>query len=485
MAEFLVSQRGASHLLFEGHRYKKNGTGSAFNQPWRCVVTGCKGKAATSSTADTGSAVIVSGIHCHPPDPSQLEIKRAVAEVKHLARETSDAPRRIVSDVATNLSQEARGRATTKNLKRTIQRERIREGGYPRIPRLTRDLRLPDEYQTTSDGRRFLLYDNQLPNHDEEDASDSDDEDQRPPRILIFSSRRQLDILSRSSHAFFDGTFKVAPHLFHQLFTIHALHNGVCIPCAFCLMENKEQDTYEDVFRVLEQECRHWRPVTLMCDFELAAMNAFRNRFPDSSMTGCFFHLSQSIFRQAVDKGLKVPYAQDEMLRKHVKYLAALAFVPEANVFDVFEAIKDTDEFPEDDDGLIDLYSYFERTYLGRPLRRGRRAPRYPVNLWNMRDRLDERLPRTNNLIEAWHRGIQASLDGDHPSVWKCIDFLKKEEVLSRLLYEQIVAGQLGRKERNEVKAKSQRLRTLINRYDEMDPLEFLRGVTYNIDMNV
>ena len=37
-------------------------------------------------------------------------------------------------------------------------------------------------------------------------------------------------------------------------------------------------------------------------------------------------------------------------------------------------------------------------------------------------------LPRSTNLIEAWHRGFQSTCVCHHPTIWKFIDFLKTEQ---------------------------------------------------------
>jgi transposase-like protein len=40
------------------------------------------------------------------------------------------------------------------------------------------------------------------------------------------------------------------------------------------------------------------RPATVTLDFEKAAINAFHESFPDAAVTGCFYHLSQSVYRK-------------------------------------------------------------------------------------------------------------------------------------------------------------------------------------------
>jgi hypothetical protein len=184
-------------------------------------------------------------------------------------------------------------------------------------------------------------------------------------------------------------------------------------------------------------------------------------------------------------RGLQPEYVNDQDIRKYVKYLAALAFVPVNRVRDAFDTISSSPDFPEND-ALEDLYSYFERTYVGSRRRRGRTvAPRYEVAFWSMWERVASDLPRTNNIVEGWHREIQASLDGDHPSIWRFLRFLQREETLSRLTREQIVAGQNPRKEKRDQKRRTQNLRTLSEDFENRNIEDYLRGVAYNIELDV
>jgi len=105
--------------------------------------------------------------------------------------------------------------------------------------------------------------------------------------------------------------------------------------------------------------------------------------------------------------------------------------------------------------------------------------------MWNQTERLRTGLPRTNNMIEGWHRGVQASLDAEHPSIWKCISLFKKEEVLAVLQSQQLTAGQPGRREKRDQVAKTNRLLSLYENYEEMPLFQYLRGIGYNFNMNV
>ena len=89
----------------------------------------------------------------------------------------------------------------------------MRLGNAPPQPLNLVDLQIPNEYRQSLNDDAFLLYDSGAAND----------------RILIFSTRRNLQLLSRSEHWYADGTFKVVPSIFTQLYTIHAFIEKECI----------------------------------------------------------------------------------------------------------------------------------------------------------------------------------------------------------------------------------------------------------------
>ncbi len=72
---------------------------------------------------------------------------------------------------------------------------------------------------------------------------------------------------------------------------------GKIIPCAYALLPNKTQETYTRLLRGLTTRGVVLNPTTVMTDFELAAQNAFEEVFPNVQLTGCYFHLTQSVWR--------------------------------------------------------------------------------------------------------------------------------------------------------------------------------------------
>uniref|UniRef100_A0A915KTW0 Uncharacterized protein n=1 Tax=Romanomermis culicivorax TaxID=13658 RepID=A0A915KTW0_ROMCU len=93
------------------------------------------------------------------------------------------------------------------SLKRTAQHVRQRQNRPIALPANLIDLQIPNQYSTTLASAPFLLYDS----------------GPEPYHMLIFSTAANMQLLSESQHWYGDGTFKTAPLLFEQLYTIHRI----------------------------------------------------------------------------------------------------------------------------------------------------------------------------------------------------------------------------------------------------------------------
>ena len=120
------------------------------------------------------------------------------------------------------------------NLRRTIRSQRQTRNHYP-IPASREEIpEIPNEFRFLENGEEFLLYDS--------GAGDVVN------RILMFGTHQNLQPLNNSEQWFVDGTFKVCPTLFFQLYTVHAQNNARILPCIFRLLPNKFQATYTEFF---------------------------------------------------------------------------------------------------------------------------------------------------------------------------------------------------------------------------------------------
>jgi MULE transposase domain len=136
-----------------------------------------------------------------------------------------------------------------------------------------------------------------------------------PGRMLIFATRTGLQLLSRSSEWFSDGTFSTAPVFFEQLYTIHVVQYNAVLPVVYALLPNKSRATYVKMLQQLKNLQPGLQPQFLMTDFEQAALQAFELEFAGIAKTGCFFHLSQCVWRKVQSEGLKVRTVQLSLFR--------------------------------------------------------------------------------------------------------------------------------------------------------------------------
>jgi len=56
-------------------------------------------------------------------------------------------------------------------------------------------------------------------------------------------------------------------------------------------------------------------PDRILLDFESASVNAFRSAVPNATVTGCYFHLTQSVMRKVNEIGMKEDYEKNDSLR--------------------------------------------------------------------------------------------------------------------------------------------------------------------------
>ena len=300
--------------------------------------------------------------------------------------------------------------------KKNNSRQRQRVLAAPIQPLSLVELEIPMEYRSTAKGEMFLLYD-----------SGPD-----PERILIFGTCQNIEMLKCSQHWLADGTFKTAPVLFQQVYVIHALRGGPnplldghLLPSLFVLLANKTQITYSRMWEQVNKLCPHAEPLHMLMDFEKAAINSFQQYWPNTQVKGCFFHLTQNIWRKVQGVGLQTQYTEDADLEMLIRLLPALAFAAQNEVSELLTLVAQQLPMPE----ASDLILYFENT-VGRFLPGGSfQAPLFPIPMWNYFYETLFGLPRTNNAVEAWRRSFNASVGCQHPEY---LEIYKRFEARTR-----------------------------------------------------
>ena len=361
--------------------------------------------------------------HTHAPDCSRVEMKRGLNTMKHRAMNSIDSTRSILATGLETMTDSTISKLSKfDSIKRTIRRQKCSENFT--ISALPEEISIPGKFKITLKGQQFLLFDSGIGDVE---------------RLLIFGTTQMLALLRDSNSWFADGTFKVVPSQFFQLYTLHCEKDGYIIPCIYALMTNKSEIAYRKLFSKLVELEPELNPTRIMVDFEKAAINALEDQFI-SVISGCFFHLSQNLYRQIQSKGLTTKYMEEEEFAVQMRMLAALAFVPECDVTDCFVILMA--QFPPI---AVEIAEYFEINYIGRRLPdQSRRTPPYPIRIWNMFVRVISRTARTNNAVEGWHNAFKSGANCPHPNFIKLLNHLQREQSLQEANVVKWEAGEIS-----------------------------------------
>ncbi|CAF4931818.1 unnamed protein product, partial [Rotaria sp. Silwood2] len=122
----------------------------------------------------------------------------------------------------------------------------------------------------------------------------------------------------------------------YQLYVIHVVHREHVIPVVFCLLRRKNTTTYQEMINKILELAPARNPETIMLDFEKAVLNVLSNSFPHVSLSGCYFHLRQSIHRQLQTQGLQKQYEENIDFAHGIHKIAALVFIHPDNIINTF-----------------------------------------------------------------------------------------------------------------------------------------------------
>lgn len=153
-------------------------------------------------------------------------------------------PIQILSDAENLPTNVAAHMPNMLSMKRTLQRERAKK--LPTNPESIEDLlEIPGEFRVTKNGEDFLMYDSF-----EDRTWNSND------RVIMYSTNDNLRRLSRSATWYLDGTFKVVPSIFFQIFVImgsvvqvlQGKERKFAVPHVYVLLTSKTQVSYRSDF---------------------------------------------------------------------------------------------------------------------------------------------------------------------------------------------------------------------------------------------
>lgn len=467
--ERIKSSKGKrDKVLVDGHCYNFfRSTKDGKINTYRCDRYNNVHCEAKLRVTESDSTYILVGVHIDAPDPGRCEAVKRNANMISAALQGSDPPRKIYADNVAGMSADAAVCLPEyHSCQRSIQRARQRvRAPYP-VPNSFRELDIPVDLQSTINGESFILFD-----------SGRDDD----ARIILFGTNDNVRFLEENIHWFADGTFKVAPTLFCQIYTIHAIKCNMVLPLVYALLPDKREETYRRMLDALLYVNSNLHPETVMLDLEKAAENAFAALFPGVTVNFCLFHLGQCLWRKIQELNLARLYRDDDDVRCQCKWLLSLAFVPASDVVATFVECKNSIRGE-----VIPLYDYWESTYIGAPRRGRRQAPLYRIENWNQLSREQEGLPRTNNSLEGWHHGFQSMLGAHHPQIFTFIDYIRKEQGITDVQKSRLAAGiQRPVSSKSTYVRSGRRIQSIIQQYRTMPRLRFVNAIQHNLTITL
>lgn len=250
-------------------------------------------------------------------------------------------------------------------------------------------------------------------------------------RMLILTSRCLATILCENSTVFCDGTFRVTPKPFKQVYTFHVITDNGPIFTAVALLPGKTKNMYVHLLREMkDQLCvkfdLQFRPHAFHCDFESAMVSAISSEFPHVSIKGCFFHFSAAIDKKLRNLQLSGLYLGNMIFRTLVRMLTATAFLPEEHVPNAVQGILD--RIVTFHDRCPQFKAYFESYWMQK----------VTPKLWNV----SMEQHRTNNISEGFNNKLSARFHRvPHQNIFRFFHVMKDLIADTELLFQRRASG--------------------------------------------
>ena len=218
-AERIKSTRGKDRIAIHGYIYTLNKSTTQVKH-WVCEKRGtCKARVTINFDLfivkpDTTEIL---DSHSQGLDTPRIKMLQGYNKLKERAGQDPDQSTRSIYAYGVESMDDSSIVKLPKpdSIKRTIRLHKNDAEGLVN-PASASEIEIPERFRITTKGEPFILFDSGF--------GDTD-------RIIIFDTPKMLSILRDSKSWFADGTFKVVPQQFYQLYTIHAEKDGRIFPC--------------------------------------------------------------------------------------------------------------------------------------------------------------------------------------------------------------------------------------------------------------
>ena len=212
-----------------------------------------------------------------------------------------------------------------------------------------------------------------------------------------------------------------------------------------------------------------------MADFEIALWQAIRevrnngNFRKELRIKGCYFHLTQAIFRKVIQNNLQPDYYDKKCsnIRLYIKWLMALCLLPPnaiAGTFNlIFIKVKNSNV-----QNLIHLFTYFEKTWLTN-------------SNWSLNEITQWRNHiRTNNDAECFHMKLMNAVQRCNVDFYELVNILgdigNNIPLTAKLLGQGMIKSTKRRKQKNFETLLTKLTIELMNQ--QITPMQFISSIS-------
>lgn len=235
-------------------------------------------------------------------------------------------------------------------------------------------------------------------------------------RIIIFCTQRARELLLTVQDYYSDGTFKICPKPFDQLYTIHGdigstVNSTNIVPLVYALMSDRQQSSYVALFSLIKSQVPGWNPTKYKTDYEKAAMSAIAKVFPSVIVSGCYYHFNKAIWRKGRD--LEITKSSNPAKIREVALSAVLPLLPPSEVINGWSYItrKQTE-----DENIIKFRAYMTKQWLKEDF----------IQTWNVFGSQH----RTTNCLEGWHNKLNREVGKKKPNILHFLNIIQKDASL-------------------------------------------------------
>ena len=129
----------------------------------------------------------------------------------------------------------------------------------------------------------------------------------------------------------------------------------------------------------------------------------------------------------------------------------------------------------------LQFLSYFETTWIGAPVGGAglRLPPTFPIEMWSVHGRHQTGSTRTTNSLESFHNTFNSLLSCQHPSTWKLLEALRRQQGHTNLTKVQVDQG-FTFVPSSKQQDRNARINLLVAQYTRADAARLLTGIAYN-----